>query len=188
MDTSDNILNMDSEINLICDQRDFLFHFLKKKFPKGRNEDIEDIVQSVLIKAIDRASQRNQEYSVRTWLATIAVNAYYDLFRKKYIKHEVVGTSDDNGVDYIFENIIENDFSETFCQDSYLSDLNKALLSGFESNIHVQAFIMNFIDDIDYKEIAITQNIPIGTVKSRIFRGKKILQKRYADLKLTYQD
>ena len=179
---------MDSENNLICNQRDFLFNFLKRKFPKGRNEDIEDIVQSVLIKAVTRASQRNQEYSVRTWLATIAVNAYYDLFRKKYNKHEVVGTSDSNGVDYIIENIIEDDFSETFCQNTYLNDLNKTLLSGFENNLHVQAFIMNFIDDIDYKEIAITQNIPIGTVKSRIFRGKKILQKRYADLKLTYQD
>jgi RNA polymerase sigma-70 factor (ECF subfamily) len=188
MNNNDNILNMDSEINLICNQRDFLIKFLKRKFPKGRNEDIEDIVQSVLIKAISRASQRNQMYSVRTWLASIAVNAYFDLFRKKYNKHEVVGTSDENGIDYILENIIQDDFSETFCQDSYLSDLNKALLSGYESNINVQAFVMNFVDDIDYKEIAITQNIPVGTVKSRVFRGKTLLQKRYADLKLTYQD
>lgn len=188
MNNNDNISNMDSEINLICNQRSFLFNFLKRKFPKGRNEDIEDIVQSVLIKAISRVSQRNQEYSIRTWLATIAVNAYYDSFRKKYNKHEVVGTSDENGNDYIIDNIIVDDFSETFCQDSYLNDLNKALLSGFESNIHVQAFIMNFIDDIDYKEIAITHNIPIGTVKSRVFRGKQLLQKRYADLKLTFQD
>ncbi len=188
MKNSDNILDMNSEINSICNQRSFLFNFLKKKFPKARNEDLEDIVQSVLIRAITRVSQRNQQYSVRTWLATIAVNAYFDSFRKKYNKHEIIGTSDENGIDYIIDNIIVDDFSETFCQDSYLKEINKALLSGFENNIHVQAFIMNFIDDIDYKEIAITHNIPIGTVKSRVFRGKQLLQKRYADLNLTIQN
>lgn len=38
---------------------------------------------------------------------------------------------------------------------------------------------MNVIEDLDYKDIALAQNIPIGTVKSRVFRAKKILQEKY---------
>ena len=38
---------MNSEEKQICNERDFLYNFLKKKFPKSRNEDIEDVVQIV---------------------------------------------------------------------------------------------------------------------------------------------
>ena len=179
---------MISEDKQICNQRDFLYSFLKKKFPKVRNEDLEDTVQITLIKAVRRKAQRNKNYSVRTWLATIAVNTYYDMFRKPYIKREVVGTSNDEGDDYLLNNIFEDDFSETYCHNEHLSELCKILLSDLENNHNISAFTMNCIDDIDYKEIAIIQNVPLGTVKSRVFRGKKLLQEKYAHLKLAYQD
>ena len=61
-------------------------------------------------------------------------------------------------------------------------------MAGFEDNVHIQAFNLNVIDDIDYKDIAIQQNIPIGTVKSRVFRAKKLLQEKYRQISHKYED
>jgi DNA-directed RNA polymerase specialized sigma24 family protein len=61
-------------------------------------------------------------------------------------------------------------------------------MAGFEDNVHVQAFNLNVIDDIDYKDIAIQQNIPIGTVKSRVFRAKKLLQEKYREITSKYEE
>ena len=66
--------------------------------------------------------------------------------------------------------------------------LVKELLSDFEDNVHIQAFNLNIVDDIDYKDIAIQQNIPIGTVKSRVFRAKKLLQEKYREIIHKYEE
>jgi DNA-directed RNA polymerase specialized sigma24 family protein len=47
---------------------------------------------------------------------------------------------------------------------------------------------LNVIDGIDYKDIAIQYNIPLGTVKSRVFRAKKLLQEKYREISFKYED
>jgi DNA-directed RNA polymerase specialized sigma24 family protein len=43
-------------------------------------------------------------------------------------------------------------------------------------------FCSHVFGDIDYKDLSIQQNVPIGTIKSRIFRAKKILKEKYLSL------
>ncbi len=171
---------------LICRHRDFLYNFLKKKFPKSRREDIEDAVQNTIIKAVRFSDQWQKESSLKTWLSVIAVRMYMDNFRKTYIKNEYIFESDDDL--FLFEKIIVDDFSETYCKSKHLSDLVNELMSGFENNVHIQAFKSNVVDDVDYKDIAIQQNIPLGTVKSRVFRGKKLLQEKYREISYKYDE
>lgn len=102
---------------------------------------------------------------------------YLDTFRKTYSKNEYILESSEDL--FIFDKVSQEDFSETLCENNYHNELVKELFSGFEDNVHVQAFNLNVVDDIDYKNIAIQQNIPIGTVKSRVFRAKKLLQEKY---------
>lgn len=161
-------------------QRDYIYNFLKKKFPKARKEDLEDAVQNALIKAFRFSDKWDRKCSLKSWLAHIAYNMYIDTFRKSYVKHEQLVESD-NGL-YVFDLLTEDDFSETLCNDDYLIQLSKQILSGFEDNIHIQTFKLNAIDDIDYKDIAVIQNIPLGTVKSRVFRGRQLLRERYQEI------
>lgn len=167
---------------LVDDHRTYIFNHLKKKFPKVSIEDIEDVVQDAMIKAYRFQGQYKANSSLKTWLATIAVNTFYDMYRKPYIKHEQILAGIDS--DYIFENLTEDDFSETFCSDNHQKQICTKLLCGFEQDLHVQAFLLFNLHENSYKEISQIQNIPIGTVKSRIFRGKKILLDRYAQLSL----
>ena len=69
-----------------------------------------------------------------------------------------------------------------FLESDYLSKLVKELMAGFEDNVHIQAFKLNVLNGIDYKEIAMMQNVPVGTIKSRVFRGKKLLRDKYQEI------
>ena len=164
----------------ILSHREFLFHHLKKRFQKARTEDIEDAVQNALIKAVRFHDKWNGDCSLKTWLAIIAVNMYTDSFRRPYKKNESLLETEENM--YLFEEVSTDDFSIKLCDtdqfDSFLNDL----FADFDDNVHIEAFKLHAIEEIDYKDIAIEQNIPLGTVKSRVFRARKLLSKRYNEI------
>jgi RNA polymerase sigma-70 factor (ECF subfamily) len=164
----------------ICSYREFLIAYLHKRFPKARKEDVEDAVQNALIKAVRFIDKWQGGSSLKTWLSIITVNMYVDTFRKTYVKNEFVLASNEDT--FVFENIAIDDFSETYCHEDYQNKIVKELLSGLEDNIHVKMFCSHVIGDIDYKDLSIQQNVPVGTVKSRIFRAKKILKEKYLSL------
>ena len=171
---------------LICNHREFLTNYLHKKFPKARKEDIEDAVQNAIIKAVRFSDKWQGNCSLKTWISVIAVHIYTDTFRKTYIKNEYVLNSSEES--FIFDKISVDDFSESFCESDYQNKLVKELLAGFEDNVHIQAFKLNVMYDINYKDIATQQNIPIGTVKSRVFRAKKLLQEKYREITSKYEE
>lgn len=186
MNTNDSIAIMNSKINSICDQRDFLYNLLKRRFPSARKEDIEDSVQNAMIKAVKFIDKWQGNCSLKTWLSVITVNMYTDTFRKTYVKNEYIFNSSEEL--NIFDKIPVNDFSKNLCEFDYQNKLVEELMTGFEDNVHIQAFTLSVIYDIDYKEIAIQQNIPVGTVKSRVFRAKKLLQEKYRQISHKYED
>ena len=171
---------------LICSHREFLTNYLNKKFPRARREDIEDAVQNAIIKAVRFSDKWQGNCSLKTLVSLIAVNMYIDTFRKTYVKNEYVLNSSEES--FVFDKIPVSDFSETLCQSDYHKKLVKELMAGFEDNVHVQAFNLNVIDDIDYKDIAIQQNIPFAKVKSRVFRDKNLLKEKFRSFSCKYED
>ena len=170
----------------ICSHREYLNKLLKKKFPNARTEDVEDCVQNSLIKAIRHSNKFKNESSLKTWLTIITLRMYSESFRRPYSKQEyLLGSVKE---EYVFENILERDFSETLCNLEHQRKLLQELFADLEDNLHIQAFNMNVVDDLDYKDIAKLQNVPIGTVKSRVFRAKKILQEKYRLISHKYEE
>jgi RNA polymerase sigma-70 factor (ECF subfamily) len=169
---------------LICSYRDYLIAYLKKKFRRGRFEDIEDAVQNTLIKAVKFHDKWNKNCSLKTLLSIIAVNMYTDTFRKTYLRNEYLLDSSEDL--FLFDQISVDDFSVKLCDDEQHSFLISELFSDFKDNVHIEAFKLSVIDEIDYKEISIRQNIPMGTVKSRMFRAKKLLIEKYNQISDKY--
>ena len=170
----------------ICSYRNDVARYLSKKYPTARKEDIEDVVQSAIIKASICQNQWRGETTLKSWLTKIAINFYIEMHRKSYFKNESLIYSEE--AKSLFENEIQEDFSETLCEINYLTSLYDELMSGFEDNISIKTFNLRVIDDIDYKEIATKQNISIAAVKSRIHRGKMMLQKKYRDISSKYEE
>jgi len=171
---------------LIGSHREYLTNYLNRKFPKARKEDIEDAVQNAIIKAVRFSDKWKGESSLKTWLSVIALNMYTDTFRKTYVKNEYIFNSSEEL--FVFEKIPVDDFSETLCDIDYQNKLFKELFCGLEDNISIKTLSMHIVDDIDYKNIAIQLDIPIGTVKGRIFRAKKLLQEKYRELSYKYEE
>lgn len=170
----------------ICSHRDYVTKFLNKKYPKARKEDIEDIVQTAIIKAIRAKDQWRGDTTLKCWLAKIAINLYIEMHRKSYFKNESLINSEDT--ESFFQNEIQEDFSETLCESNYLISLYDELMSGLEDNISIETFNLYVIEDIDYKDIATKQNISIAAVKSRVHRGKMMLQKKYREISYKYEE
>jgi RNA polymerase sigma-70 factor (ECF subfamily) len=172
------------DILLICSHRDYLINYLKKKFSSARNEDIEDAVQNTLIKAVKFHANWKKDCSLKTWLSVIALNMYRDSFRKPYQKNEIILKSSEDF--FVFDQSSIDDFSLKLCDDDTNNSFFAELFSGFEDNIHIETFKLSVLEEIDYKDISKIQNIPMGTVKSRIFRAKKLLSEKYNQISDKY--
>jgi len=163
-------------ILLIYSHKDYLFGYLKKKNPNGRIEDFEDAIQACFIKAFKYKDSFKGNCSLKSWLTLIVGNCYTDIFRTKYNQHETLNYHEEN---FIFENIPEGDFAENICDHEYYQHLSCELFFDIENNVHLQTFKLNATEDLEYSEIADKLHIPLGTVKSRIFKARKLLQERY---------
>jgi RNA polymerase sigma-70 factor (ECF subfamily) len=164
--------------------REYLENYLMKKFPNGRKQDIEDAVQDTIVKAIRHQDKWLGNSSLKTWLSKIAVNMYFNVFRSPFTKRE--STLPSKELFFMFDGIKE-DFSEEFCSDEFSDELSNFLFSDLDKDINLQTFLLFYREELDYNQIKEIQNIPMGTVKSRIFKARKKLQEKYETFKSEQQ-
>jgi RNA polymerase sigma factor (sigma-70 family) len=161
----------------ILKERNTIIKLLYRKFPFANREDLEDVAQITLIKAYDYYDESKSK-SLIPYLTTIAYNSYIDIYRKCYKKNEF---SDNDFSQY--ENLfIDKDFSETFCDKDYQTELLKRLFSGLEDDNNIKTFILSNIMMKENKDIAIIQNITEANVRKRIQRARFLLQEKYQQI------
>lgn len=150
---------------------------------KGNYFDAEDLVQETLIKAFKAWHQFQQGTELKNWLSTILQNTFINKYNKKK-KDKAVGGLDD----------LEDwqlGSAESMSAVKELSAEVEALktLSSKEVNAAMRELgpefrsvvFMAIVEQLSYAEIAEELDIPIGTVMSRLHRGKAKLRKLLAD-------
>lgn len=130
-------------------------------------EDAKDLTQETMLKAIRYRDYYTPKTNFKAWIFTIMRNIFINQYRRK-VKSKTIF---DNSTDLFLLN------SSTEKRDSpynYIADgeINKQLES--LSVEYKEPFKMHYLG-FKYKEIAEELNIPIGTVKSRIFIARKKL-------------
>ncbi|MBU1099856.1 MAG: sigma-70 family RNA polymerase sigma factor [Bacteroidetes bacterium] len=148
----------------------FVFRFV------GDRDACTDIVQDTMIKFYLNKDSYKSFARFSTWIYTIAGNlAKNELKRRKRRKYVSVHSGDDD--DYQIQ--IEDDsfFAPDRLADSSIKDdiIQKALLK--VKSVYREVVILRDIDNFSYEEIADITGLSIGTVKSRINRGRTQLQK-----------
>jgi RNA polymerase sigma-70 factor (ECF subfamily) len=147
----------------------------------GSPSDAEDLTQEVFIKLYRNfAAFDGTKGSLQTWITTLTRNLLVDHFRRS--RHERLTGSLDAGWDAKGE---DESFGATPAER--LADKGPTQfdhVAGQEVQTRVQAalqqlspelreaVVLRDLEDMDYKEIAAVLNIPEGTVKSRISRGR----------------
>ena len=154
---------------LILRYQRMVFSFLGKFLFQA--QVVEDLAQETFLKAYRNIANFNAEKgaSFSTWLITIARNLAINEQAKKKRRREHPGSFMDRNQGFNEENpqvILE--------KHSLHSRVQKAI-NRLPEKFHT-AVVLSYFDELSLEEIAQIEECPVGTVKSRVFRGKQILR------------
>jgi RNA polymerase sigma-70 factor (ECF subfamily) len=137
-------------------------------------DDAEDLVSDTMLRAIERWEQYRLGTNIRAWLFTILYHVFVS--RKRRIDAREVQQPEDTEGWALFEAVGEADPEGRF-YDSFLDDeITRAIRALPEE--YRAAVVLSDLQGLRYAEIADALGVPEGTVKSRLFRGRRILQKK----------
>jgi RNA polymerase sigma-70 factor (ECF subfamily) len=153
-------------------QLDALYSFALK-LARARDE-AEDLVSDTLLRAFERWEQYHLGTNIRAWLFTILYHVFVSR-RRRINMREVQPTEEQEGWS-LFEAVGEVDPEGRF-YDSFLDDEITRAIDALPDEYR-SAVVLSDIHELRYAEIASILGVPEGTVKSRLFRGRRILQKK----------
>ena len=151
---------------------DALFSF-GLKLSRSRDE-AEDLVSDTLLRAFERWEQYHLGTNIRAWLFTILYHVFVS--RRRRIDAREVQPSEEHEGWSLFEAVGEVDPEGRF-YDSFLDDEITRAIDALPDEYRA-AVVLSDIHELRYAEIARILAVPEGTVKSRLFRGRRILQKK----------
>lgn len=152
--------------------KDKLVNFLYRY--TGDKDDAEDYAQETFIKLYRSKHLYREIAKFSTWFYTIAINTFKTNIKKKN-RFNTISISEfdtDNDKDYELHYDVTPDI--TVNTEIELELIQKAINSLDESFREV--IVLRDVEDLEYDEIAKITGLPLGTVKSRINRGREKLK------------
>lgn len=151
---------------LVKRYKDRLLNFVFRYF--NNREQAEDVVQDTLIKLYTHASYYKKIAKFSTWIFTIAKNnALTELRKNKRKQTDSLWTEDGKVIDI---NSKEQSLDVKVQNEIAIDQLNK-FLDEIPENFRMAVVLRDF-QELSYDEIGKILEIPIGTIKSRINRGR----------------
>lgn len=144
----------------------------------GNPSDAEDLVQDTMLKAYRAWDRYQPGTNAKAWLLTILRNTYINAYRRAKTKGSTV---DVNAIEpfTVFREAHDTDPEATFF-GQIVDDEVLAAIDALPDNFR-EVLVLSDMEGLSYAEIASVVEVPVGTVKSRLFRGRQILQKRLYD-------
>ncbi len=144
--------------------------------------DAEDVVQETFLKAYRAYHTFQAGTNLKAWLYRILTNTYINRYRKQQRRPSEVELGDLEDF-YLFKRLGESGgagaerSAEEEALDRFVDADVRAALEALPENFRLPVLLAD-VDGFSYKEIAEIMDVPIGTVMSRLHRGRKALQKR----------
>lgn len=142
----------------------------------GNPDDASDLVQETYLKAYRFWDKYEKGTNIRAWLFRILRNSYINRYRKETREPEIVDFDEVQNyyTSVRSETTDEHDLQRKMYGAALSDDVARALESLPED--FRTAVILCDIEGLTYEEIAEFVDVPIGTVRSRLHRGRKLLQ------------
>jgi RNA polymerase sigma-70 factor, ECF subfamily len=138
----------------------------------GNREDAEDLVQEVLLR-VRRGLETYQPGSLEGWLSRIATNAFLDDVRRKKRRPLDLLPEDPDWV------LPPTEGADEALAAEVLPDDVQAALGGLPDEFRAAVVLCDVVG-LSYQEISNDLDVPVGTVRSRIHRGRAMLRKALA--------
>lgn len=144
----------------------------------GNASDAEDLVQDTVTKAYRAWDKYEPGTNCRAWLVTIMRNTFINQFRRRSkqpspVQFEAVEDTS------VFDEVQDRDPEGSF-YDSIVDDEVKRAIQELPEEFRIP-IVLSDVEGLSYAEIAEILDLPVGTVKSRLFRGRRRLQQRLYD-------
>jgi RNA polymerase sigma-70 factor (ECF subfamily) len=141
----------------------------------GRRELAEDLFQETWIRVLERGHQFNDKYAFGTWLFAVARNLTIDHMRRKQ-PVSLDGLLNDNYDDAPFD--VPATGQASAFDTTLRHEQNEQIAAGMQHlpAAYREALVLRFQEGMSLEEISGVARVPMGTVKSRIYRGLGALE------------
>jgi RNA polymerase sigma-70 factor (ECF subfamily) len=147
-------------------------------------EEAEDLVQETYLKAYRFFDTFQKGTNIKAWLFKILRNTFINKYRKAVNLPSEIFYEDVESVNSNLSYKQESDSGElTDTLESKYNELGNLMEDDVKHAIdslpieYKEAILLSDVEELSYNDIAEITNVPIGTVKSRLNRGRKLLQK-----------
>ncbi len=149
-------------------------------------DEAEDLVQETFMKAFRSFSTFEPETNFRAWLFKILTNSYINRYRKQQ------GNPARTSLEDVRAFLASDEAGESTIEPAEAPEVVEAAMDErFDEEVkHAldelpedfrQVVVMALVEGMSYKEIASALECPLGTVMSRLYRGRQMLRRRLAD-------
>jgi RNA polymerase sigma-70 factor, ECF subfamily len=147
----------------------------------GDSDDADDLVQETLLKAFRFFNKFEKGTNAKAWLYRILKNSYINDYRRQVKEPTKVDYED---VQNFYENIKSSDVqTQHYEEDSFSNSMDDNISSAIAKlpEDFRTVIILSDIEGYTYEEVADFVDCPVGTVRSRLHRARKMLYSQLYD-------
>jgi RNA polymerase sigma-70 factor (ECF subfamily) len=141
-------------------------------------DDASDLVQETLFKAWRSYDSFAEGTNCKAWLFRILTNTFINKYRRTHKERDIVEGAGQLGVEHEFVHLPSKQRfldPEGAMADEVLADEVQEALDALPVDFRT-VVVLSDVEGFAYKEVADIVGIPVGTVMSRLFRGRRLLQ------------
>lgn len=138
-----------------------------------------DVTQEVFIKVYNSLARYSSDYKFSTWLYRIAHNAAIDYMRRNSVNQQSLETENADG-SYQLQIESTNPNPEQMRERSEWRTEIEAVVRCLPA-VYRELILLRHGQDLSYDEIAEITNLPLGTVKNRLFRAREMMREIFVE-------
>lgn len=157
---------------LFMRHKDTIYAMLVKRATNA--DDVDDLLQEAFMKAFVNINRYNPDYDFGAWICTIAKNTFVDFNRSRRSK----ALNPDNNLPLEGRCTNNAQAASPSPEESIINAQQRAQIERYIATLpedYRELFVLRFIEEYTYEEIAETLQMKLGTVKTRIFRVRAMM-------------